>query len=76
MDPILVLGVAGTSARLANTAWNTGEVLSNFIKNAKTVDQTLLALTTQSRAVEGLCKLIAAALQEHKESLNGCQEMA
>jgi hypothetical protein len=38
MDPIVAFGVAGTSARLATTAWNTGEALSAFIKNAKTVD--------------------------------------
>jgi hypothetical protein len=75
MDPIVVLGVAGTSARLATTAWNTGEALSAFIKNAKTVDQTLVALTAQSRAVERLCELIGATLQERKRSLDACPDM-
>lgn len=60
MDPIVAFGVAGTSARLATTAWNTGEALSAFIKNAKTVDQTLIALTAQSQAIGELCELITA----------------
>jgi hypothetical protein len=74
MDPIMALGVAGTSARLATTAWNTGEILSTFIKNAKTVDQTLIALAAQSHAVEGLCELIAAVLQERKQRLGACPD--
>lgn len=76
MDPIVAFGVAGTSARLATTAWNTGEALSAFIKNAKTVDQTLIALTAQSQAIGELCELITALLQERRHSLDACPKTA
>jgi hypothetical protein len=76
MDPIVALGVAGTSARLATSAWNTGEALSTFIKNAKTVDQTLVALSAQTWAVGKLCELITTVLQERRHSLDACPRMA
>lgn len=76
MDPIVAFGIAGTSTRLATAAWNTGEALPAFIKNAKTVDQTLVALAAQSRAIGELCEMITALLQERSHSLYACPKMA
>lgn len=74
MDPIVAFGIAGTSTGLATAAWNTGEALSALVKNAKTVDHTLVALAAQSREIGELCEMIT--LQERSHSLDACSEMA
>lgn len=66
MDPAMILAVAGTSARLATTAWGLGQSFYELLKDAKTVDETLVNIATQTRIVKELCLSIVDVLQRFK----------
>lgn len=70
MDPIALICITGFSARLAKTAWEMGETLFNFTKDARVVNQTLAALARQARAVKDPCELIETYLHGIEEELN------
>lgn len=70
MDPATALAVAGTSSRLAATAWGLGESIFVLLKDAKTVDETLITIATQTRTVRDLCLSIAGLLQRTKPPVN------
>jgi hypothetical protein len=70
MDPVSIISIANFSARLAKTAWEAGETLFNFTKDAKVVNQSLAALARQARAVKDPCELIDAFLQSIEEELS------
>lgn len=66
MDPTTILAVAGTGARLATTAWGLGQSIYELLKDAKTVDDTLVTIATQTRTVKELCLSIVDVLQRVK----------
>lgn len=69
MDPIVIVSLAGFSAVIAKTAFDTGEVLFNYAKEAKIVNQTLASLARQTRAVRDPCDLIDAYLRGIEDDL-------
>lgn len=69
MDPVSIVSIASFSAKLAKAAWDAGETLFNFTKDAKVVNQTLAALARQARAVKDPCELIDAFLRGIEEEL-------
>lgn len=72
MDPATVFGIAGTSIRVAMTACSLGEALFALIKDAKTVDQTLVTLAMQTRTIKELCISIANSVQRVKRGVVSC----
>jgi hypothetical protein len=70
MDPIAIISLAGLSAKMAKTAFDTGETLFSFAKEAKVVNQTLASLARQARAVKDPCDLIDAYLRGIEDDLN------
>jgi len=70
MDPVSIVSLAGFSAKLAKTAFDVGETLFNFAKDAKIVNQTLASLARQARAVKDPCELIDAYLRGIEDDLN------
>lgn len=70
MDPVSIISIASFSARLAKAAWEAGETLFNFTKDAKVVNQSLAALARQARAVKDPCELIDAFLRGIEEELS------
>ncbi|KAM0708453.1 hypothetical protein Q7P35_005105 [Cladosporium inversicolor] len=69
MDPATILSVVATSSKLAKTAWDFGEVLYTFAKDAKIINKTLSALIAQVRAVREPCELLALFLDGVKDDL-------
>jgi uncharacterized protein YdhG (YjbR/CyaY superfamily) len=69
MDPIAIVSLAGFSAEIAKTAFDTGEALFNFAKEAKLVNQTVASLARQARAVKDPCDLIDAYLRGIEDDL-------
>jgi hypothetical protein len=69
MDPIAIVSLAGFSAVIAKTAFDTGEALFNYAKEAKVVNQTLASLARQARAVRDPCDLIDAYLRGIEDNL-------
>jgi hypothetical protein len=70
MDPIAIVGLAGFSAKTAKTALDTGEMLFESAKEARVVNQTLVSLARQVRAVRDPCDLIDAYLRGIEDDLN------
>ena len=70
MDPIAIVSLAGFSAKIAKTAFDTGETLFNFAKEAKVVNRTFASLARQARAVKDPCELIDAYLRGIEDDLN------
>ena len=63
MDPATILSVTATCAKIAKTAWDLGEALYTFTRDAKVINKTLSALIEQSRAVRDPCELLAGFLE-------------
>jgi hypothetical protein len=70
MDPIAILGLAGFGAKTGKTALDTGEMLFESAKEARIVNQTLVSLARQARAVRDPCDLIDAYLRGIEDDLN------
>jgi hypothetical protein len=63
MDPATILSVTATCGKVAKTAWDLGEALCTFTKDAKVINKTLNSLIEQSRAVRDPCELLAVFLK-------------
>lgn len=70
MDPATILSVAATCAKIAKTAWDLGEALYTFTKDAKVINKTLNSLIEQSRAVRDPCELLAVFLKAVGQDLD------
>jgi hypothetical protein len=76
MDPATILSVVATSSKLAKTAWDLGEALYTFTKNARIVNKTLAALTQQTKAVIYPCELLTVFLEGVKSDIERHLEWA
>jgi hypothetical protein len=74
MDPATILSVVATSSKLAKTAWDLGEALYTFAKDARIINKTLANLVEQVRAVRDPCELLAAFLEGIKHDVEGHPE--
>lgn len=63
MDPATILSVTATCAKIVKIAWDLGEALYAFTKNAKVINKTLNSLIEQFRAVRDPCELLAVFLK-------------
>lgn len=52
MDPATILSVTATCAKIAKIAWDLGEALYAFTKNAKVINKTLNSLIEQFQSCE------------------------
>ena len=69
MEPTAILSAVAASSKLAKTAWDLGEALYTFTKDAKIINKTLSALIAQVRAVREPCELLALFLDGVKDDL-------
>jgi hypothetical protein len=76
MDPATILSVVAASSKLAKTAWDLGEALYTFTKEARVINKTLANLVEQVRAVRDPCELLAAFLEGIKHDVEGHPEWA
>jgi glycerate-2-kinase len=76
MDPVTILSVVATSSKLAKTAWDLGEALYTFTKNARIVNKTLANLVEQARVVRDPCELLAVFLEGFKSDVECHPEWA
>lgn len=64
MDPVTIISVIATSARLAKASWDLGEALCTFAKDATIIDTTLQNLVSEAKAVQFPCQLLNKLLQD------------
>jgi hypothetical protein len=76
MDPVTILSVVATSSKLAKTAWDLGEALYTFTKEARIINKTLADLVEQARAVRDPCELLAVFLEGIKHDVESHPEWA
>jgi hypothetical protein len=76
MEPATVLSVVAASSKLARTAWDLGEALYTFTKEARIINKTLANLVEQARAVRDPCELLAVFLEGVKNDVESHPEWA
>lgn len=64
MDPATILSIAGTSAALSKIAWQLGEGLYIFFSDVKFIDQTVLGLISEVKALSSACALVDDRLRD------------
>jgi hypothetical protein len=71
MDLVTAAHVAGVALSIAQTAWNAGDALYNFVQGAIVVDSAAAAFAGEVKVLGATCLIMSSRLQNIVQSHDG-----